>query len=182
MTQIQINGSDNSTLHLLHLDLPPEAVDRFARMAGTGEWPLKYSLGATRLRPEFVDVVAIRDLEPLSLSRYLGEAYDIPARSLGAEAARIDALQGHVVILPPQAFAGTSQTLTIATPLHLVGSYGGARPKPRGPRVTSDSARGLMASGSAPLPMGKGGSRPLVIVLGVIGLLALILLFSLIRG
>ncbi|MGP6087235.1 aspartate carbamoyltransferase catalytic subunit [Antarctobacter jejuensis] len=182
MTQVEINGSDNRTLHVLHLDLPPEAVDRFTRMAGTGEWPLKYGLGASKLRGDFVDVVAIKDLGAMSLSQYLAQAYDVSAKTLGAEAARLDALKGHVVILPAQAFGGTSQILTVATPLRLIGSFGGVSPKPRGAKVTSDSARGLAASGKGAEKTGKGVSRTLVVILSVIAILALFLLVSLIRG
>ncbi len=182
MTQIEINGSDTRTLHMLQLDLPPEAVDRFTHMAGTGEWPLKYALGAAKLREEFVDVVAVKDLDPMSLAQYLAQAYDVSATALGADAARIDGLQGHVVILPPQAFGGTSQVLTVAAPLRLIGSYGGASPKPRGAKVTADTARGLAASGAGPTTKGQGGSRTLLVVLAVIAVLALVLLVSLIRG
>lgn len=182
MTTIEINGSDNSTLRVLHLDLPPEAVDRFTRMAGTGEWPLKYALGAQKLRESFVDVVAIKDLGAMPLTQYLAEAYDVSPRTLGADAARIDALEGHVVILPPQAFDGTSQTLTVAAPLHLVGSYGEVRPTARGAKVRSESSRGLASGGAA--PAGRKGRSPVLLwlVLAILAVLALVLFISLLRG
>jgi hypothetical protein len=169
MTQIRINGSDTSALHLLHLDLPPEAVQRFARMAGTGEWPLKYALGAARLRDGFVEVVTIKDLGPMRLSQYLAQAYDVSPRSLGGDLDRIDALEGHVVILPPQAFDATSQVLTVAPPLKLIGSYDEASPKGRGPALSTRSARG-QGGGGAPAPQGRGNSALLKVILGVIAL------------
>lgn len=176
MTQVQINRSDTDTLYLLHLDLPPEAVQRFTQMAGTGEWPLKYALGATRLRDSFVDVVTIKELGPMRLSQYLAQAYDVPARGLGADLARIDTLQGHVLILPPQAFDATSQTLAIAPPLQLIGHYGEAKPKGRGPAVTARSAQG-QGSGGQPGAFGQGSSGMLKAVVGIVALILAIVLW-----
>ena len=180
MTKVQINGSDDSTLHLLQLDLPPEAVQRFTQMAGTGEWPLKYALGADKLREAFVDVVAVKDLGEMPLSQYLSDAYDVPARALGADLPRVDALRGHVIALPPQAFGATSQTLTISPPLTLVGSYAEARPPSKGPKVTSKSARG-QGAGGAPAPGARGNSALLKVILAVVALvLALVLWLALV--
>ncbi|WP_323769436.1 aspartate carbamoyltransferase catalytic subunit [Antarctobacter sp.] len=180
MTQVEVNGSDTVTLRVLHLDLPPEAIERFTQMAGTGEWPLKYALGAVRLREAFVDVVSIRDLGEMPLSRYLSEAYDVQARTLGDDRTRIDALKGHVIVLPPQAFDTTTQTLTISSPLKLIGSYAEARPASRGPKVTSKSARG-QGSGGGPGPMSRGNSGLLKLILAAIALvLALVLWLALV--
>ncbi|WP_420327788.1 aspartate carbamoyltransferase catalytic subunit [Mameliella sp.] len=180
MTKVQVNGSDRTTLYLTHLDLPPEAVERFTQMAGTGEWPLKYALGATRLRESFVDVVAIRDLGEMTLSQYLSAAYDVPARTLAQDRNRIDALKGHAVVLPPQAFDGTSQELTINPPLALVGRYGEARPTARGANPMSRSARG-QAGGRPPARRGSGNSPVLKLILAAVALiLALVLWLALV--
>ena len=180
MTRVEINGSDTATLHLLHLDLPPEAVQRFAKMAGTGEWPLKYALGASRLRESFVDVVTIKDLDPMRLSQYLGQAYDVAAAALDADRARIDALEGHVVILPPQAFDATSQTLAIAPPLTLIGSYGAVKPKGRGPAVTARSAHGQGAGGT-PAGQTRGNSGLLKLIVAAVALVLVAVLWGMLR-
>ena len=180
MTRVDVNGSDTGTVRVLHLDLPPEAVERFTQMAGTGEWPLKYALGAKRLREAFVDVVSIRDLGEMPLSRYLSDAYDVQARALGDDRARLDALTGHVLVLPSQAFDATSQTLTISPPLKLIGSYAEARPAAKGPKVTSKSARGQGSDG-APGPTSRGNSGLLKLILAAIALvLALVLWLALV--
>jgi hypothetical protein len=178
MTQIQINGADASTVHLLHLDLPPQAVERFTTMAGTGEWPLKYGLGASKLRPAFVETVDLRDLGDMSLSQYLAQAYDVSPKALGADKARIDALRGHVVILPPQAFDATSQTLNVAMPLQFVGSYASVKAASKGARLRSKGAEG--SGGGLPGTASPGLSRLLkLIMLGfavfVLLILALVL-------
>lgn len=179
MTQVQINGSDTATVYLMHLDLPPEAVERFSTMAGTGEWPLKYALGATTLRPAFVETLRIADLGTMSLSQYLSEAHNVPAKVLAADRATIDALKGHVVILPPQAFDNTSQTLSPAVPLSYVGAYGVHEAQGRGAPLRSAGAEGSLGQG-APTAPGRGASallKLLLISLGVVVLLVLLLAF-----
>lgn len=175
MTQIAINGSDSRTLHVLALDLPPEAVERFTTMAGTGEWPLKYALGAEKLREGFVDTVSIRDLGVMRLSQYITQAHDVSARDLGADKDRLDALKGHVIVLPAQAFDATSQTLSVAPPLTLVGSYGAAAAKARGPALQSAAAKGQPAGQPGGQRMG-GLSRGVTLLLLGIGVLILLTL------
>lgn len=163
MTQVQINGSDTNTVHLLHLDLPPRAIERFTTMAGTGEWPLKYGLGATKLSPAFVETVDLRDLGPMKLSQYLSDAYDVNTKTLGADKARIDALQGHVIVLPPQAFEKTSQQLHVNTPLSYIGGFAmtGAKSRSATPQARAAFGQG---SGGAPAAMGSL-SRPVLYAL-----------------
>lgn len=141
MTKMQVNGSETGVVRLFHLDLPPQTVERFTTQAGTGEYPLQYGLGATQLRPAFVDVVAIGDLGDMPLSEYLRSAYAIPEAELGDMKPRIDALRGHVVVLPSQAFDHASQELTIAAPLRWVATFSEAAPSPRGPALRSKAAR-----------------------------------------
>ncbi|MCR8548702.1 aspartate carbamoyltransferase catalytic subunit [Salipiger sp. P9] len=180
MTKMLINGSETGTVRLFHLDLPPEAVERFTTQAGTGEYPLQYALGARRLRPAFVDVVAIRDLGEMSLSAYLAEAHQLHGAEFRQMKPRIDALKGHVVILPSQAFDHLSQELTIATPLRWVGSFAEAAARPRGPAPRSAAARGT--PGGAPAAQGHAGLRRiLTLTLLGLGVLVLLVLASLFR-
>ncbi|MGH1412667.1 MAG: aspartate carbamoyltransferase catalytic subunit [Pelagimonas sp.] len=178
--QIEVNGSDNTTLRVFKLDLPAEAIERFTVQAGTGEWPLKYALGATTLRNGFVDVVDLRDLEKMRLSQYLADAYGLAGSDFKAERNQLDALTGHLVILPAQAFDNTSQTLTIAPQLRLIGTYNETAPKPRGPKLRSDGVKGLLGQGSADLP-DRSTSPFLKLALVGLGILALLILAAILR-
>ncbi|WGW04811.1 aspartate carbamoyltransferase catalytic subunit [Tropicibacter oceani] len=173
MTSMLINGSETGTVRLFHLDLPPEAIERFTTMAGTGEWPLKYGLGAKTLRPAFVDVVSIRDLEDMPLSRYMAEAHNASGADFNAARPQIDALKGHVLILPSQAFDNTTQTLTVAAPLRWVGTFSELAPKARGARLRTDSAKGIE---SADGPVSPPLNIPKFLILAAIGVVALVAL------
>ena len=179
MTTMEINGSETDTLRLFHLDLPREAVERFVTQAGTGEWPLKYALGAKALRASFVDVVDIRDLGQMSLSQYMVEAHGAAGADFKAARPRIDALKGHALILPSQAFDRQGQTLSIATPIRWIGTFSETKAKPRGTKIETPSARGQ--TGGKPVAPGRGGSGLLkVIVIGV-AVLALLVLALVLR-
>ncbi|WP_353473802.1 aspartate carbamoyltransferase catalytic subunit [Salipiger sp. H15] len=181
MTKMHINGSMDGEVRLFHLDLPPEAVERFTTQAGTGEFPLQYALGARRLRPSRIDVVSIRDLGEMSLSSYLAEAYQLGGDAFREMKPRIDALKGHVVILPSPAFDHTSQDLTISSPLRWIGTFneaGGSGAPAR--RLRSTSTRGSM---DRPGPGGPAPrSRVLTYVLLGLGVLALLLLAAFFRA
>ncbi|MFW2540995.1 aspartate carbamoyltransferase catalytic subunit [Primorskyibacter sp. 2E107] len=174
MITMNINGSETGTVRLFHLDLPPEAIERFTAMAGTGEWPLKYGLGATRLRTAFVDVVDIRDLGDMPLSRYLSEAHSTSGADFTAAKPQIDALRGHVVVLPSQAFDNTSQTLTVAAPLRWIGTFSEEPGKGRGPKLRSNAANGILSSADPNDP--PGSQRTLKLILAAVAVILVLVL------
>ncbi|SIS58491.1 hypothetical protein SAMN05421759_101577 [Roseivivax lentus] len=180
MTTMDIRASETGVTRLFHLDLPAEAVERFTTQAGTGEYPLSYALGATTLRPAFVEVVAIRDLGGMTLSQYMAKAHDVTGRDFDAMRGRIDGLKGHVVILPSQAFGQTAQTLTISSPLRWIGTFEEEAPKTRSTPIRTESAKGSTARPEPDDdPLAKGGSPLLrAIVIAATALTVGILLYA----
>lgn len=179
MTRMQINGSETGVVRLFQLDLPPEAVERFTTQAGTGEYPLKYALGARQLRPAFVDVVAIRDLGDMSLSTYLAEAHQLRGAEFRQMKPRLDALKGYVLVLPSQAFDRASQELTVATPLRWIGTFDEEQARPRGPALRSASASRTLTG--KPVSAGPINRRALILALVGLGVLVLLILASVLR-
>lgn len=145
--RMEITSSESGMIRLFSIDLPKEAIERFTTQAGTGEYPLQYALGASQLRNDFVDVVAIKDLGEMALSDYLAQAYDVTGQDFKQAKARIDALNGHVLILPSQAFAKTAQSLTIRHPLHWAGTFSERQGAGSRGKIRSKSAKGLASSG-----------------------------------
>lgn len=175
MTTMQISATETGLTRVFQLDLPAQAIERFTTQAGTGEWPLQYALGATKLRPAFVEVIAIRDLADMSLSSYLAEGYGLTGADFKAARPQLDALKGHVVILPSQAFGGVQQTLTVASPLRWVGTFSEATRPAKLTPLRSDSARGTLggASGGA---SSKGGSTLLKLLLVALAVIVIAVL------
>lgn len=122
-TKIHIKASEPGMIRVFHIDLPHDAIERFTKQAGTGEWPLKYALGATDLRPTFVEVIDLRDLGDMSLSDYLAQAHDLTSADFADMRHRLDAIRGFVLVLSTQAFDRTEQHLSISAPLRWIGSF-----------------------------------------------------------
>ena len=176
--QFEIRGSETGVVRVFHIDLPPEAIERYTVQAGTGEWPLKYGLGATQLSGAFTEVVDLRDLGDMPLSGYLSEAYGVPRSEMAGHLAQLDALRGHVLILPSQAFGRVGQSLTVRTPLRWVGTFHEAKAGPKGPALRSKSASGFSSS-KAGAVAGIDTSLLKYIVLGLAAIVALALGFAL---
>jgi hypothetical protein len=154
---MEVAATETGLVRVFHIDLPREAIERFTVQAGTGEFPLKYALGATELRRDLVDVVLLRDLGAMSLSRYLAEAYDVAGPELEAMRARLDALKGHVLVLPSEAFDRVPQKLTISVPLRWIGTFTERKAAKPGPTPRSRGAEGTLApSGDGSAPRGRG--------------------------
>ena len=89
-------------------DAPARAPDvPVAARRRTAAPPLAEAFGAA-LDPTHVEVFAVTDVAPMGLRAYLVQAHDIPAATLDADAARLDALEGDVVVLAPRAVEGIS--------------------------------------------------------------------------
>ncbi|MCL3881498.1 aspartate carbamoyltransferase catalytic subunit [Marivita sp. GX14005] len=170
-TPMTIKSSERGVIRVFHIDLPRDAVDRFTHQAGTGEWPVQYALGAKSLRESFVEVVDIRDLGEMTLSQYLAQAHDVSGADFEAMRAQLDALKGHVLILPSQAFDQTEQELNISAPLRWIGTFNEPSPSPRGAPVRSEAAKGI--GGGAKAPEQKQGSALWILVLGLLFLLVI---------
>lgn len=174
---IEVRSTDKDTVRVFHIDLPSNAIERFTQRAGTGEWPLQYTIGALYLRDAFVDVVPIRDLGGMRLSKYLAEAHGVDGSELKAHAGRLDAVAGYVAILPSQAFDSKDQTLVVRNPMRWIGSYSMSTAKTIIPPLRSSSAAWTI-NGSAANPkrrrqsMNKG-------LLALAGFIILTILISL---
>lgn len=172
---MHIKSSERGVVRVFHIDLPREAVPRFTTQAGTGEWPVQYALGAKSLRDTFVEVIDIRDLGDMPLSEYLAKAHDLSGRDFEALRPQLDALRGHVLVLPSQAFDQTEQDLTVSNPLRWIATFNEPKATPRGAPIRSDAAKGIAGGQSADTPPGGGSAFwPVVIGLAllVIGVIA----------
>ncbi len=109
------------------------------------------ALGAQRVDPYWLDLVALRDISELGLAGYLRQGYDVPKDQL--DAAHLKTSQDHVLIAPSRAFADHEQTLSPDAALTPLGSLeihedvGALRPM-----RPVDSARRQPVSGDAEEP------------------------------
>ena len=84
---------------------------------------LEHALGARGLNPDGVEVFACDALGDMPLSTFLVEGHDAQPDPVMADRGRLDALEGHVMLVHASAFGGEAMTLSPQPALTLIGTY-----------------------------------------------------------
>ncbi|UWQ19152.1 hypothetical protein [Jannaschia sp. M317] len=122
------------------MDLPPRDARIHVFSVSDGDLTLAHQTYLSRLDAEppaatalpeafgaaidatYAEVFSVEDIAPMRLRDYLSQAHDIPSDTLAADAARLDALSGDVVVLAPRAIEGLTR-LSPQPELTHIGSY-----------------------------------------------------------
>ena len=180
---IEITSNEIGVVRIFAIDLPEADVPGLTEQVyGPGDddyrWPLKDALGATYLDHDFVEVIRLKDLAGVGLSGYLTEGIGLPAALLEGDRAKLDGLQGHILIVLSQAFDGVAQTLTPKPPLKLIETYREPTAAPSYDPIHAEAAKGRIESGadkSAPSTGRQAAAGP--IALAAVVLAALVVLW-----
>jgi len=120
-----------------------------------------------------IELFALSDLADVGLAGYLAEGYDIDAQALSADRARLDGLDGYVLLL----FSGVSDagavTLHPSADLTLIGTYSEPRARHAAAPIAAQTAKPYSGTNTTPdAPRrGRAGS-----ILSVAALLLILLL------
>lgn len=147
---LQVAPGERGLLRLFALTLT-EAEARALAEPGA----LQRLIGAAHFDPAQADLIALDDLADMPLSDFLAQAHDLPATALDPLRARLDALDGHVLVVRSRAFGGQAMTLLPSPELRLVAVLGEPGTDWRGDRLKSDSAKPY----SAPSPTSPRADR-----------------------
>jgi hypothetical protein len=176
MTQtLTIPPGERGTVRVFAVDLPPEEAQAFA----ADPTAVPRALGAPDLDPGDVDVFPVSRIAALGLPAFLAEGHGIPADALAADAAKLDALDGHIAVVAAGALGSAGRTLTLAPPLRLVGTYRESIPAVSFNPLPSESATGVLgspASKPVPTPGGSSLTRTLTILLLILAVVGFIVL------
>ena len=117
---MEISAHETGLVRLFSVDLPADEIDAFR--SGTPS-ALEQALGTGGLDPAYVELFDIADLEELGLRGYMRDGLGVAEAELTEDAARIDALEGPVLVLLSGAFRGKEHTLAPRAPLRWVGTW-----------------------------------------------------------
>lgn len=165
---LEIPAKERGRLHLFALNetpedppTPPEPDPRATLL-----------LGVPDLNPDYAEIVEIKALGAMDLTRYLKEGYDIAEDALSAERARLNALDGHVLIVLSLAFRDQPRRIQTTSLTHITSLPTAGTDWQTGAAPKTESAR----PGSAP-PQKKRPSE--AAMMGRIATLVLLLMFAL---
>lgn len=81
------------------------------------------ALGAPGIDADYVEAFPLTDLAGVGLAAYLTDGCGVPEAVIAPEAARLDALDGSVMVVLSRAFGGKTTQLHPSVQLELVGVY-----------------------------------------------------------
>ncbi len=175
---LSIPAGEQGTVRLFALDLPPDE----ARALASDPSAVAIALGAPDLDPGRLDVFPVSRVAALGLSAYLAQGHGIPPEALAPDAARLDALEGHVAVVAAGAFGPEARTLTVAPPLRLLGAWQEELPRVTFGTLPSRGAEGTLDGAAAPSPAARRSGRTVQRILTVLILILAILGFILLNG
>ncbi|MFV1465460.1 MULTISPECIES: hypothetical protein [unclassified Phaeobacter] len=146
---LTIPAGEQRMIHVFDLDMRSEQA-RFLREPGA----LAQVLGIEYVDLDHVEIFPVSDLEDLGLIGYLRDGCGIPVEQLEADAQRLMAIDGYVLLLRSRAFRGEETRLIPAHQIRHIGDYSelGAdwASLPSNPDETPDSAKPYSAPRPSP--------------------------------
>ena len=115
MTTMIVPTAERGHARIFAVDLPTAEAETLSRE------DLAALLGIETLAEDQHEFFPVGNLEGIGLTGYLTEGMGMDPAEIRADAARLNAIRGHVLILPSAAVRGL--TLTPHAPLRWVGTY-----------------------------------------------------------
>ncbi|MEM6304621.1 MAG: hypothetical protein AAF744_07875 [Pseudomonadota bacterium] len=143
---IDIAPNERAVIRVFAVNLPPEAIKR--RLAREGEARLVAELLGRPLPEGGYELFPVTNLTGVGLTGYLREGYAVPPEALSGDRARLDALEGFVLLIFSQAFEGQATLLEAGAALTLIGTYGETQPDMRALPLESHAAQTFSGPGS----------------------------------
>lgn len=143
---LDIAPGETHVVRLFRLDMSPEQV-RFLRDDPAA---LADILGLDQIDPAHADIIRLDDLEELGLSGYLVDGIGVDAAEIASDRARLDAMEGHVLVLLSRALGDSVTRLTPGSGVTLVATYRQVATDWSAKPMQSDSARPGSGTRAAP--------------------------------
>ncbi|MEM6890872.1 MAG: hypothetical protein AAF636_22455 [Pseudomonadota bacterium] len=97
-------------------------------------------LAAPHLDTRSAEIFPVADLDGVGLAQYLIDGYEVPEQSLADHRAKLEQLDGYVLLLFSDSFGGAEATLATGADLTLIGAYAETLPDNRQRPVVTPSA------------------------------------------
>lgn len=139
------------------------------------DWPLEEALGAGPLDPAHVYVFEASDLGPGGLRHYLAGAHGMDVEQVEADAQKLDAIRGTVVLVLSGALKTRPGRFDPQPPVNFIAHFAEAQSLDlTPPQPAHASARGHMAPPPGPAGNSRALGRLFSITLAALALIALL--------
>lgn len=131
LAEIALPANERGRIRVFSLSMSKDEAEHLELGRALGTYPDD---------PSRIEVFPVSNLDGLGLAGYLIEGCGVPEAQIAPDRSRLDALDGHVMLLFSRAYTGPV-TLEPEPALTLIGTYDEDRPDTSGPPVESDSAK-----------------------------------------
>lgn len=173
MTALHIPQGEHGQIRLFAVNRPIDAMARDLR--GSGKSHVINDLLGFDVAENAAELFPVSDLTGVGLPRYLTDGYTVTEAQITRDRARLDALDGYVLLLFSSAFDSAETTLEIGPDLTLIGTYGEEQPAMVVPPLTADAAQPYSGvptqTPQTPLRGRAGGATILVAMIVAAGLI-----------
>ncbi|MEP2640477.1 hypothetical protein [Roseobacter sp.] len=170
---ITISKGDRSAIRVFAINAPPDDIAQTLKTTPKPDLA-RQLLNAPHLNTASAEIFPVEDLSGLGLSAYLSEGYAVDPAQLTPDRQKLDALEGYVLLVFSDSFAGVEMTLAPGATVTLIGTYREITPATTGPSITAKSAKpysGTQNARTAPAPRPPARSTTvafaLVVLLGL---------------
>lgn len=138
------------TIFVFTLDIDPSEVEVWSKPDEAGDMHLEYALGVEKLDPAHIEVFPVSQIREFGLTRYLTDASGMSVESVAADAKKLSALRGVVVLVHNKAVSGDGE-FNPRNEAAFVGRYTEAQSLsvPSTP-ASFEATRGTISGGSTP--------------------------------
>lgn len=164
---LEISSGERGRIRLFAINRPP--VDMRSMLASAPKADVaRQLLAAPHLATRSVEIFPVQDLEGVGLAQYLIDGYAVPAATLADDRAKLEALDGYVLLLFSDSFGGAATTLAPSPDVTLIGTYDETLADMRQrPTLTPSAAPYSGTPQLEPVTPPRGGGSRLLLVLAL---------------
>ena len=151
MAAIEIPRAEQGTIRVFAISRP--IADMARALKQQSKTTLISNMLGHDVSDDDIELFALSDLTGVGLHGYLSDGYDIDRAALRADRARLEALDGYVLLVFSRISAQGDVTIAPGKDLTLIGTYSEPRAKPAAPPMATDASKpysGVTAQAKAP--------------------------------
>ena len=177
--RFEVKAHEHGIVRLFTVDTSAEppmmsAEPDWAADAEDPPWPLRDALGVEYLDSDFIELFDVANLEGVGLPQYMIDGLGVSETDVEEDRARLEAIEGLILVVLSSAFGGFAGTLTPKSPLRWVGTYTEDRAPVSFKPLPSESAKGTTGDKTPPSDAAMSGRVASIALLVLFALVAVV--------
>lgn len=168
---LTVSGGERGVTRVFRLDMSPEEITQLIKPtndAPTTPAAVAHLLGLNWLDEAHFEIFDVTDVHNMGLADYLVVGNDIPEEDIAPDRDRLNAVEGHVLVVYSRAFQGYAETLQPSRQLEFLGAWREPLSEVHYEPLPTQSAKGVLDG--APPKSDTGRSPHMTLMLALLAL------------